>query len=196
MNSKHKKALYMSAILCAVLLIGFSCIPFYEMLEESGTNNNTKEIDITSEELQLILELKRDIKVLSGTDIDDENNDKLQLLERISELRKEMVSKRNYKDPEYDAAPVLEYYVNPSDKWQESRKEIKFVELDVQILKDGLVGVIAVTSGPSSLSRRLDFMAYTKVKQWKYKPALKNDKPIECWIKVTVEFPGKAKEIH
>ena len=58
------------------------------------------------------------------------------------------------------------------------------VELMANIGKDGSITGIQLLSGDSVLARA----AIDAVKQWKYKPYLLNDQPVEIQTQITVKF--------
>jgi protein TonB len=60
------------------------------------------------------------------------------------------------------------------------------VVLRVEVLSDGNPDRIEVRK--SSGYAILDEAAYEAVKEWKFKPAMRGDKPIDSWVEIPIRF--------
>jgi TonB family protein len=89
-----------------------------------------------------------------------------------------------------DVQPAaLIHRVNPDYPASWKREGLQgMVHLRIIIAKDGSVRDIQVVDGDSRLAKS----AEKAVKQWKYKPALKNGEPVEMQATVAVAFALKA----
>ena len=65
------------------------------------------------------------------------------------------------------------------------RKIQGYVILEVVILANGTVGPVRVIR---SLDRGLDLKAIEAVRQWKFKPALLQSKPVDVLAEIRVDF--------
>ncbi len=62
------------------------------------------------------------------------------------------------------------------------------VWLEVELLVDGSVGQIEVKQSLQSGPGGLDESAVNAVKQWRFKPAESDGKPVPCWVTFPVTF--------
>jgi TonB family protein len=89
-----------------------------------------------------------------------------------------------------DVQPAtLVHRVNPDypDSWKKQGLQ-GTVHLHITIAKDGNVRDVKVVDGDSRLAKS----AEKAVKQWRYKPALRNGEPVEVEATVAVAFALKA----
>jgi TonB family protein len=87
---------------------------------------------------------------------------------------------------EYDEAPVLIKQVNA--KYPEGAKDEKIegtVYLKVRIGETGEVTDVKVDKG---VREDLDSAAKSAAMQWKFKPAMKNKKPVAIWVMIPFRF--------
>ncbi len=62
------------------------------------------------------------------------------------------------------------------------------VWLEVEVLEDGSVGTINVVQSLMPGPGGLDEAAVAAVKQWQFRPAKNNGKPVACWVTFPVGF--------
>lgn len=88
--------------------------------------------------------------------------------------------------PENTKPPVPTYHVDPEyPNDLRKQKPQGIVTLEIWIEVNGSVGEIRILRAPHP---ELAEVAVATVKQWKFKPATENGKPIECIINVAVNF--------
>ncbi len=84
------------------------------------------------------------------------------------------------------------HYIKPTIPSYVRKAKIKArVILQIVVKKDGTVGDIKVLSDPVSESLVISSFrqaAIDAVKQWKYKPAIKDGKPVDVYMTVSVNF--------
>ena len=65
------------------------------------------------------------------------------------------------------------------------------VWLEVEIFEDGSVGAINVVKSLMAGPGGLDEAAVNSVKKWIFEPAMSAEKPVACWITLSVSFELK-----
>ncbi len=61
------------------------------------------------------------------------------------------------------------------------------VQLEIVVLEDGSVGQVRIIKGLDRASG-LDDAAIDAAKKWRFKPGMKEGKPVATWVKMTLEF--------
>ncbi len=87
---------------------------------------------------------------------------------------------------------IPESYVKPVFPEEARKEKIEgMVILQIVVKRDGTVGDIQVLRSPSE--KKIDFeeAAIEAVKQWRYKPAMKDEQPVEVYLTVQVAFELK-----
>ena len=83
-------------------------------------------------------------------------------------------------------SPVLQRQVTPQYTDEALGRKIQgYVILEVVILANGTVGPVRIVR---SLDRGLDLKAIEAVRQWKFKPALLQSKPVDVLAEIRVDF--------
>ena len=89
-------------------------------------------------------------------------------------------------------APVLTKEVKPSYTGGAMRRKVQgIVEMKVVVLEDGAVGDDVVVT--RSLDEELDQQAIQAVKQWRFRPGTKDDKPVRVQVNIEMTFTLKDK---
>src|SRR6185436_8695328 len=86
----------------------------------------------------------------------------------------------------YDTPPVP--LVQPPPSYSDFARDAKVegdVLLHIRVEQDGHVSKVLVRKGIAAV----DEAAVQAVKKWKFKPALRDSKPLAVWIEVKVHFP-------
>lgn len=94
---------------------------------------------------------------------------------------------------DYDTPPVPILHPMPvyPEKFRKSGIQ-GVVVLEVIVLKDGTVGDARVTKSLMAEPGGLDDEALLTIKQWKFKPALYNEKPVKAKVTVPMSFSLKS----
>jgi protein TonB len=83
---------------------------------------------------------------------------------------------------------VAESYVKPEYPENARKEKIEgLVILQIIVKKDGAVGGTTVLRSPDP-DLGFEEAAIKAVEQWKYKPAMKNDQPVDVYLTVQVSF--------
>jgi periplasmic protein TonB len=89
-------------------------------------------------------------------------------------------------------APVLTKEVKPNYTEGAMRRKVQgLVEMQVVVLEDGTVGDDVIVT--KSLDEELDQQAIQAVKQWKFRPGTKDDKPVRVQVSIEMTFTLRDK---
>lgn len=105
------------------------------------------------------------------------------------------IAQDDYKLTAYDTPPVPVQNPMPAYPSKYRNSGIQgVVVLEVQVLNDGTVGDIKVMKSLLSKEGGLDEVAVNAVKTWIFKPALKNNQPVESKVTIPIPFSLRASE--
>lgn len=107
-----------------------------------------------------------------------------------SKLTKEQYEQQAGKTPKeavYTQAPIIERKYPPEVPKETKEKELSgTVVLDVEILKNGQVGIVEIAE--STGYPILDEAAVKAAKTWRFSPALNEGTPVSVWARFPIEF--------
>ncbi len=138
--------------------------------------------------------LKEDIRRLSP-DAEIDTKDFTVLQDMLTSLRMKIIENEASDKYKYDTPPLLvSSFFFSAPQQRDLPPGNCVMELDIQVLENGDVGAVTVMKSVEKGKYGLDIRAYNTAKKWGFKPAEKNGKTVESWIRVNINFRREIGE--
>jgi len=196
---------YDKAMALAVLFLLFSFMVSPDIQVKPYERQDAQDVkvvdipEISEPQRQEIQQTKPVVDIVIEDDLSDDDDEDIEIVETIGSTDikawEEQVSTEDIGRPEtsrfvvWDEAPVPISRIKPTYPAFAKNQGIQGdVMLDVEVYEDGSVGHVEVIKSLLPGPGGLDEAAVAAVRQWKFKPAQSNGKPIACWVQFPITF--------